>query len=344
MLPDFLNVVIDSGVIQDQIKAVGSTNYSRVSPTEVLDYEIPCPILTVQKRIADFYANSKEKYSALNAELTHQQDLLDKLRQAILQEAIEGKLTAEWRLRQPPPTETAAQLLARIRAEKAQLLKEKKIAKQKPLPPIKPEEIPFALPEGWVWCRLGDYALFERGRFSIRPRNDPSCFGGKYPFIQIGSLDDKGSVVNTFIQTLNEKGFSVSKYFEKGTLMVAIVGGTIGNLGVLGRDMCFPDSIVGVRPRSWACQDYILSLLRYYQPQIRKLAYQMAGQPNIKLTTLNNLVLALPPLAEQQAIVAKVERLLAVVDELAGQNLAGQAQAGQLMQAVLKEAFQANGS
>jgi type I restriction enzyme S subunit len=125
--------------------------------------------------------------------------------------------------------------------------------------------------------------------------------------------------------------------------MVAIVGGTIGNLGVLGIDMCFPDSMVGVRPHPLACQDYILLLLRYYQPQVRKLAYQMAGQPNIKLPTLNNLVLALPPLAEQKAIVTKVESLLALCDQLEQQVTAAQTHAEQLMQAVLKEAFQQNG-
>lgn len=316
---------------------------TEIKPKHILPLEINLPDLSEQQEIVVHFQSIETEDAELKAELTHQQTLLDKLRRAVLQEAIEGKLTAVWR-KQNPATETGAELLTHIRAEKAHLVTEKKIAKQKPLPPIKPEDVPFALPEGWVWCRLGDYALFERGRFSIRPRNDPSYFGGEYPFIQIGSLDDRGSMVNTFTQTLNEKGVSVSKYFEKGTLMVAIVGGTIGNLGVLGRDMCFPDSIVGVRPRVWAYQPYILSLLRYYRPQIKNLAYQMAGQPNIKLTTLNNLVLALPPLAEQKAIVAKVERLLAVVDDLAGQNLAAQEQAGQLMQADLKEAFHSNGS
>ena len=202
------------------------------------------------------------------------------------------------------------------------------------------EEKSFKLPQGRRWCRLGEYALFERGKFSIRPRNDPNYFGGEYPFIQIGSLDGNGSVVGDYTQTLNEKGLATSKMFEKGTIMIAIVGGTIGNLGVLGKDMCFPDSIVGVRPMFMTCQDYVLMLLQHYQPVIRELSYQMAGQLNIKLPTLDNLVCALPSLPEQKAIVSKVEKLLSLCDQLETQITTNQTHSGQLMQTVLKEAFQ----
>ncbi len=103
--------------------------------------------------------------------------------------------------------------------------------------------------------------------------------------------------------------------------------------------MCFPDSMVGVRPTGLVNQDYILLLLRHYQPAIRKLVYQMAGQPNIKLPTLNNLICALPPFSEQKEIVTKVEKLFTICDQLEAQIDQNQTHAEQLMQAVLKEAF-----
>jgi len=131
----------------------------------------------------------------------------------------------------------------------------------------------------------------------------------------------------------------LSKQFEKGTIAIAIVGGTIGNLGVLGLDMCFPDSMVGISPTPNTNQDFILLLLRYKQPEIKKAAYQMAGQPNIKLPTLMNLVISLPPLAEQHAIVARVEKLMAMIDELEKQVTARKEQSEMLMQSVLREAF-----
>jgi type I restriction enzyme S subunit len=325
------------------IKIATGVGSKRISPKRFLALEIPLPSVGEQGRILKRVHSYSILQGDIKSELTHQQSLLKKLRQQILQEAIEGKLTAVWR-KENPDVEPASKLLKRIAAEKTRLIRDKKIKPQKPLPPINDEEKPFELPDGWVWCRLGSYVSFERGKFSIRPRNDPSCFGGQYPFIQIGSLDYSGSIVSTFTQTLNEKGLSASKMFKVGTIMVAIVGGTIGNLGVLGIDMCFPDSIIGIRPRALTNQEYILFLLRYFQPHIRKMSYQMAGQPNIKLPTLENLIFALPPFSEQKAIVAKVEKLLALCDKLEAQINQNQTHAQQLMQAVLKDAFQQSDS
>jgi type I restriction enzyme S subunit len=317
------------------------TSKESINQTNFKNYQIPYFDMELQDFWIEKLKTTLGLKDLLGGELTYQQTLLKKLRQLILQEAIEGKLTADWRA-QNPDVKPASELLKRIAAEKAQLVKDKKIKAQKPLRPITNEEKPFDLTQGWAWCRLGDYALFERGKFSIRPRNDPSCFGGEYPFIQIGNLDESGSVVNHFRQTLNEKGFAASKLFEKGTIAVAIVGGTIGNIGVLGRDMCFPDSMIGVRPDTTKNQNYILALLRYLQPAIRKSAYQMAGQPNIKLPTLNNLVCSLPPAEEQIAILVQVDKLLKLCDQLETQVTQNQTHAGKLMQAVLKAAFSHN--
>ena len=317
------------------------TSKESINQTNFKKYEIPYFNIELQDLWIGKLKNTLSLKDLLGEELTHQQTLLKKLRQQILQEAIEGKLTADWRAANPD-VEPASDLLERIAAEKAELIKAKKIKKQKPLPPINEEEKPFELPEGWAWCRLGEYLLFERGKFSVRPRNDPTCFGGDYPFIQIGSLDDSGSVINTYTQTLNEKGFKASKEFETETILIAIVGGTIGNLGVLGRNMCFPDSIVGLRPNKHVEQRFALLLLRHFQPLIRTLAYQMAGQPNIKLPTLGNLVCGLPSISEQRTIVTKVEKLLALCDQLEAQISQNQTHAEALMQAVLREAFQGN--
>jgi len=80
---------------------------------------------------------------------------------------------------------------------------------------------------------IGNYAQLSRGRFSIRPRNNPQYYTGSYPFIQIGDLPKEGGYVNEHKQTLNEKGLKVSKEFEKDTIAIAIVGATIGNTGPL---------------------------------------------------------------------------------------------------------------
>ena len=302
---------------------------------EIAQIEIPLPPINEQIEFTKKYHHLENNSESLSVQFSHQLDLLKKLRQQILQDAVQGKLVP-----QDPNDEPASVLLQKIKAEKEKLVQEKKIKKEKPLPPIKPEEIPFEIPENWVWCRLGELVTMSRGRFSIRPRNDSSYFGGIYPFIQIGSLDERGSVITDAPQSLNEKGFKVSKRFPEGTIAIAIVGGTIGNLGVLGIPMCFTDSIVGILPSANHHQDFVLNYLRYIQPSIKKAAYQMSGQPNIKIPTLTELIVPLPPLPEQKRVVAKVDQLMNLCDELEQTIRQNQNYTRQLLQVALKEALE----
>lgn len=336
---DFFKHYMRSENFQNLLKANLKKDYGFTRPKHLMPLTFLVPEdKAEQERIVNEYERCKETHAQLSAEITHQETLLGKLKQAILQEAIQGKLTTDWRAAHPN-VEPASQLIHRIQAEKARLIAAKKLRSEKPLPKITPTEIPFKIPKDWEWCRFGSYARFERGKFSARPRNDKRFFGGPYPFIQIGSLDSHGSVITEFAQTLNEAGLEVSKMFEAGTIAVAIVGGTIGNLGVLGRDMCFTDSVVGVRPSKLTCQDYILLLMRGKQPEIQSVAYQRAGQPNISLPNLTDILIPLPPLAEQAAIVERVEALMTTCRALEAEIEHARTHAAHLLQAVLKEAF-----
>ena len=111
-------------------------------------------------------------------------NLLKAVKQAILQEAIQGKLTADWRAKHPETVEGASEPLKRIKAEKEKLIKEKKIRKEKPLPPITEKEIPFELPEGWVWCRLGEVAQHNSGKTLHKSKNT----GKFYKYITTSNL------------------------------------------------------------------------------------------------------------------------------------------------------------
>ena len=135
----------------------------RIQPAALFAVKLPVPSLQTQDQILARIDSCVSEHSKLGKEITHQETLLTKLKQAILQEAIQGKLTADWRAANPS-VEPASQLLYRIRAEKARLIAEKKIRKEKPLPEITPEEVPFEIPKEWVWCRLGE--LLEE-----KPRN-----------------------------------------------------------------------------------------------------------------------------------------------------------------------------
>jgi type I restriction enzyme, S subunit len=132
----------------------GAANVA-LSVAKIQNIQIPLPPLEKQQEIVRKFKSIVREEDELKSELTHQQALLKKLRQQILQEAIEGKLTSEWRTVNPD-VEPASELLKLIAAEKAQLIKDKKINPLKSLPCITDDEKPFGLPEGWAWCRLGN--------------------------------------------------------------------------------------------------------------------------------------------------------------------------------------------
>lgn len=156
----YLETLISTNYIQDQIEAKGSTNYSSIRAWEFLEYEIPLPTLQRQNEISNKFLAGSGYCAKLQTEYVQQSTYLTQLRQTILQDAIEGKLTAHWRAQHPVqpgnPEFDAVTLLEQIKAEKQKLIAAKKIAKENSLPPIRKEEMPFDLPEGWVWCRLGE--------------------------------------------------------------------------------------------------------------------------------------------------------------------------------------------
>lgn len=328
---EFFLLFMKSNVFKAKLKKHLKKDYGFTRPKHLdsLEFEIPVS-LTEQREIVSKVKDNFSKADALTTEQLTQLTYLKQLRQQILSDAMQGKLDVSY-----AGGESGADLLACIQKEKAKTVK-----KAKPLSEIKADDIPFAIPEHWVWCRLGEVVEMSRGKFSIRPRNDPRYFNGIYPFIQIGSLDEKGSVIYEASQSLNEEGKRVSKEFPKGTIVIAIVGGTIGNLGVLGIDMCFTDSMVGIYPSELYNQEYVLNFLRYVQPEIKKAAYQMAGQPNIKIPTLTELIFPLPPLSEQAAIVHKIDSLMTHCDELEASIRKNQEYTQMLYQTSLREALQ----
>ena len=195
------------------------------------------------------------------------------------------------------------------------------------------------LPDTWSWSTLGECAIVQRGRFSVRPRNNPAYYGGKYPFVQIGDLPPNGGELSEFDQSLNERGLAVSKLFPRGTVLIAIVGATIGNTGVLGFDSCCPDSLVAVRGRSDAHSRFLEYYLRLRKLGIRNESYASGGQPNINLQTLLPYPVPHPPPGEVDAIVQKAQELFKLADAIEKRVAAASIRAERLTQAILAKAF-----
>lgn len=236
---------------------------------------------------------------------------IDVLKQTILQLAVMGKLVP-----QDPNDEPASELLKRIEQEKTQLVKEGKIKKQKPLPPISDQEKPFKLPQGWEWCRLPDLGELSRGKSKHRPRNDPALYvDGQYPLVQTGDVSRSNGTIKTFTALYNELGVKQSRLWPKGTLCITIAA-NIADSGILDFDACFPDSVVGYSPFiSEIPVKYFDFFMRTMKSSLEKYAPSTA-QKNINLDILSQVFVPCPPLNEFERVVRKVEALFSLLDQL----------------------------
>ncbi len=313
----------------------GSANVS-LTITNLKTAKVPKLSIDEQFKVVTLYEKLKEKYDVLSKELEKSRNEIEKLRIAILNEAVQGKLTASWR-NENPKVEPASTLLNKAKEEKERLIREKIIRRTEPLGPFGVAEIPFEIPEKWEWSMLGNYVLCERGRFSARPRNDPQYYNGEYPFIQIGDLPDTGGTIKGHRQTLNKKGLTVSKLFPINTIAIAIVGATIGNTGILKYDTCFPDSLIGIRPSTNFDTEYLEFFLRLRKQKFREESYSGGGQPNIKLSTLENTLFPIPPLREQREIVKRLQTFINNIERFEQQLKDSTSISEQLVQAVLAE-------
>lgn len=196
---------------------------------EIAQIEIPLPSIKEQLEFVEMYKHLETKSSFLSTELTHQLTLVKKLRQQLLQDAVQGKL-----VEQNKKDEPASELLKKIKAEKQKLIAEKKLKKEKELPTIKPEEIPFKIPENWVWCRLGEMVNIKSGKrihaADYRPSGVPFLRSG-----EIGSLG-RGENLKTELYISESKYQEVKQKFgipKAGDILIACIGGSIGNTWIV---------------------------------------------------------------------------------------------------------------
>ena len=228
------------------------------------------------------------------------------LKNSILQLAIEGKLVP-----QRKEEGTAKELLAEIRAEKARLIKEKKIKKSKPLPEITDEEKPFDIPESWEWVRLGELGEWCSG--ATPSRQHPEYFGGNIPWLKTGDLND--GYIKKVPESITNEGFqhSSTKINPIGSVLIAMYGATIGRLGILQIPATTNQACCACELFYGTYNKYLFYFLLANRKNFIK---QGAGgaQPNISKAKIIDTTMPLPPMEEQHRIVAKIEELLPDID------------------------------
>jgi type I restriction enzyme S subunit len=348
----FLKYRLNAGDFVRFASRINTGDRPRVDFDQIKTFDLSLPPRSEQERIADALDELLSDLDAGVAALERVRDELKLYRAAVLKAAVEGALTAEWH-KHHPQTEPASELLKRILAERRRRWEEEQLRKfkekgreppknwkEKYEQPAEPKiDYLLSLPQGWCWASLDQIFRVERGRFSVRPRNDSRYFGGDIPFVQIGELPREGGLIRTYSQTLNEAGLSVSKRFEAGTVLISIVGATIGNTGVLSFDSCCPDSLVALQSPSSALLRFAELFLQTRKLALRVAASASGGQPNINLEVLQPLVMPLPSAEEIEAIVDATEDQLSIIDHLESDIAAKLTNTQGLRQSILRHAF-----
>jgi type I restriction enzyme S subunit len=164
--------------------------------------------------------------------------------------------------------------------------------------------------ESWSQVILDDLAEVERGKFSVRPRNDPRYFGGKMPFVQTGDVTGSDVYLKGFSQTLNEDGIKVSKVFPEDTILITIAA-NIGDTTITQYPVACPDSVVAIQPKKELTNTIFLKNVIDLQKDFLDSQATQNAQKNINLQVLKPLELIVPSLKEQ----TKIASLLSSVDE-----------------------------
>ncbi|UJF20711.1 restriction endonuclease subunit S [Shewanella sp. OMA3-2] len=240
---------------------------------------------------------------------------IKKLRELILELAVRGKLVP-----QDPNDEAASVLLERIAAEKAQLVKEGKLKKQKPLPEIDEDEKPFELPERWEWSKLGSLSS------DIHYGYTASAMHNSEGLRLLRITDIQNDKVNWSTVPACDISLEKAKNYllENDDILLARTGGTIGksylveNINV---EAIFASYLIRVRRIESMYASYIKVYLgsQLYWRQLYDNAAG-TGQPNVNATALKSLLFPIPPKEEQHRIVAKVDELMLLCDALEAQT------------------------
>jgi type I restriction enzyme S subunit len=317
----------------------GAANVS-LSMKDIAGVSIPLPPIKRQRELAEMFVSLQEKQKELFAEFEKQTEYAKQLRKNILQEAIEGKLTADWRKQHPVqkgnPDYDAEALFDKIQAEKSETKNSKRT-----VAPIAKDEIPFEIPTNWKWVRLGDLADIVRGG-SPRPAGDKKYYEGNIPFLKVGDLTNSESMeLWTYTHTIKEAGLKKTRFVKKDTLMLTNSGATLGIPKICMIDTAFNDGIaafLGISIR--ILKEYLFYFLKSKTTWFLKEAAKGQGQPNLNTDIIAATEFPLPPLAEQKEIVARVEQHLQTIAQLETQIATRETTTKQLMQSILKDAFE----
>jgi len=298
----------------DFIKKATGTTFVAITGEIVKNQLVPLPSLVEQKRIVakieellpyiDRYKQAWSKLEDFNKRFPAE------LQKSVLQMAIQGKL-----VEQRSEEGTGEELYQQIQAEKRKLIKAGAIKKEKPLPAVTEEEKPFDIPESWMWVRWGN--LSETIQYGY---NASAKESGRIKMVRISDIQSD-KVLWSSVPFCDIKDDEIEAYLlKKNDILFARTGGTVGK-SYLVKDIpvesIFAGYLIRTRYSSILCPEYMKHFMesQLYWTQLRNGTIATA-QPNCNGQTLSKMIFPLPPLTEQQRIVAKLEEILPLCDKI----------------------------
>ncbi|MCD0205147.1 restriction endonuclease subunit S [Klebsiella aerogenes] len=241
---------------------------------------------------------------------------IDALKQTILQLAVMGKLVP-----QDPNDEPASELLKRIAQEKAQLVKNGKIKKQKPLPPISDEEKPFELPEGWEWCRIDDLT-FVSGGIQKQPKRRP--VKNHFPYLRVANVQ-RGNINIDELERFELEPHELAFWsLEKNDILIIEGNGSADEIGrcaiwLAPLEKCvYQNHLIRVRGIMEGYQEFIALYLNSPSgiKEMQRLAVTTSGLYNLSVGKIRGITIPLPPLNQQNLILSKIREYIFICDNL----------------------------
>lgn len=319
----------------------GETQRVRLQKELFLGFEFRIPPVEDQEEFLQRIEKTDFELAALNQELTCQSEKLALFRQAILQEAIEGELTAEWRKQNSKFTNGenhADHLLEKIKIERRRLIDEGFIRKEKPLPLLSEEDKPFILPRGWVWCRLGEISNFidYRGKTPTKIKSGVRLITAKNVRMGNLSLSPEEFISKSEYETRMTRGF------PKKDDIFFTTEAPLGNvcLNPFDNEISMGQRIITIQPILIKPKFLMYQLMS--KPIQNEIHSRKSGitAKGIKSSKLALIPIAVPPIHEQIAIIERVENLAAQIGVLERQVSERNGFSEFLMQAVLRETFE----
>ena len=264
--PNFLHFILNSNLARVQYNYLSQTTTGLANLSSEIISDVVCPVFPIeeQKKIVKYLNHKTHLIDTLIEKKQKQIGLLKEQRATIINQAVTKGLNPNVKMK-----DSGIEWLGKV-------------------------------PEHWDISKLKYVTQVLRGKFSHRPRNDPAFYDGPFPFIQTGDVAKSSKYITGFTQTLNRKGYEISKEFPKGTLVMTIAA-NIGDIAILDFDACFPDSIVGFYPNEGISLDYLYYLLAVMRDEFYRVS-TINTQLNINVDRISFCKCSIPSPKEQTEI------------------------------------------